>query len=107
MQDHRDVSSNVIYQQALILTIKIITVQEKIRRIYSDKEGYCKQFFLTVLVRKFQNKLNLKKDTYTCFGFEWKQCEDSPLDVLDESNCPIIAEQVPSESNAVRIELDD
>ena len=51
--------------------------------------------------------MNLKKDPYSCYGFEWKQCEDSPLDILNESNCPIIEEQVPLESNPVRIELDD
>ena len=51
--------------------------------------------------------LNLKKDPYSCYLFEWKQCEGSPLDILDESNCPIIEEQVPMESNPVRIELDD
>ena len=51
--------------------------------------------------------MNLKKDSYSCYGFEWKQCEDSPLDILDESKCPIIEEQVPIESNPVRIELDD
>ena len=50
--------------------------------------------------------MNLKKDPFTCFGFEWKQCENSPLDILDESNCSIIEEQVPIESNPVRIELD-
>ena len=51
--------------------------------------------------------MNLKKEPNSCYGFEWKQCEDSPLDILDESNCPIIEEQVPIESNPVRIELDD
>ena len=51
--------------------------------------------------------MNLKKDPYSCFGFEWKQCEDNPLDILDESNCPIIEEENPIESNPVRIELDD
>ena len=53
------------------------------------------------------NTLNLKKDSYKCFGFEWKQCGDSPLDILDESNCQIIEEQVPIESKPVRIELDN
>ena len=33
-------------------------------------------------------------------------CEDSPLDIIDESNCPI-KEQVKIESNPVRIDLDD
>ena len=50
--------------------------------------------------------MNSNKDPYTCFGFEWKECEDSPLDVLDESNCPIIEEQNPNDSKPVRIELD-
>ena len=57
------------------------------------------------MIRQFWNELNLKKDSNKCFGFEWKQCEDSPLDILDESSCPII--EIPIESNPVRIELDD
>ena len=52
-------------------------------------------------------KLNLQKDPYSCHGFEWKQCEDNPLDILDESNCPIIEEQVPIKPYLVGIELDD
>ena len=59
------------------------------------------------MIKKFSNTLNCKKDSHKCFGFEWKQCEDSSLDILDESTCPIIEEQVPIESNPVRIELDD
>ena len=51
--------------------------------------------------------MNLKKDPNKCFGFEWKQCDDSPLDILDESNCPTIEEQIPIESKPVRIEIDD
>ena len=47
-----------------------------------------------------------QKDPSKCFGFEWKHCEDSPLDILDESNCPIIEEEVPIESNPVRVEID-
>ena len=62
---------------------------------------------MPILIRKFKNTLNVIKDPSSCYGFEWKQCEDSPLDILDESNCPIIEEQVPIESNPVRIELDD
>ena len=50
--------------------------------------------------------MNPKKALYNCSGFEWKQCEDSPLDVLDESNCTII-EEVSIESNPISIELDD
>ena len=47
-----------------------------------------------------------KKDPYKCFGFEWKECEDSPLDILEMSNCPI-TEQITIESKPVRIELDN
>jgi len=103
MQNHRDVLLSVIYQQALILIIKKITVQEQIRRIHAEYKNYaasnCNHVFQTILM--------LKKDPYSCYGFEWEQCEDSPLDILDESNCPIIEAQVPIESNPVRIELDD
>ena len=53
------------------------------------------------------NTLKLKKDSYKCVGFEWKGCEKSPLDVLDDSNCAIIEELVLIESKPVRIELDD
>ena len=49
--------------------------------------------------------LNPKKAPYTCFGFEWQECEDSPLDILDESKC-LIEEQITIESKPVRIELD-
>ena len=45
--------------------------------------------------------MNLKKDPYSCYGFEWKQCDDNPLDILDE--CFI----EPIELNPVRIELDE
>lgn len=69
--------------------------------------GLLQASFLPILIRKFKNTLNLKKDSYSCYGFEWKQCEDSPLDILDESKCPIIEEQAPIKSNPVRIELDD
>ena len=55
---------------------------------------------------KVNKILNPKKAPNKCFGFEWKQCEDSPLDILDESNCPII-EEVSIESNPISIELDD
>ena len=48
----------------------------------------------------------LKKAPNKCFGFEWKQCENRALDILDESNCPIIEEEVPIESNPVRVEID-
>ena len=51
--------------------------------------------------------MKLKKGSYKCYGFEWKQCDDSPLDILDESDCPNIEEQISIESKPVRIELDD
>ena len=51
--------------------------------------------------------MNPKKAPYKCFGFEWKQCEDSPLNILDSSNCSIEEEQVPIESKPISIELDD
>ena len=35
------------------------------------------------------------------------ECEDSPLDILEQSNCPIIEEQVRIESNPIRIDLHD
>ena len=33
------------------------------------------------------------------------ECEDSPLDILEQSNCPIIEEQVKIESKPIRIDL--
>ena len=51
--------------------------------------------------------LNLKIAPYTCFGFEWMECEDSSLNTLEQSNCPIIEEQVQIESKPIRIELHD
>lgn len=42
-----------------------------------------------------------------CYGFEWKVCESSPLDIIDISTCPVVEEQGEIESNPVRIELDD
>ena len=51
--------------------------------------------------------MKLEKDPYKCFGFEWKQCDDNPLDILDQSNCPIIEDQIPIESKPIRIEIDD
>ena len=91
MQDHRDVSSSAIYQRSLTLTIKKITVQEKIRRRQGQET-----------FKYFESQ----KAPDECYGFEWKECEDSSLDILEESNCPII-EEVPIESNPISIELDD
>ena len=59
-----------------------------------------------ILNMNFFNILYPEKAPNKCFGFEWKPCEDSPLDILDESNCPII-EEVQIESNPISIELDD
>ena len=50
----------------------------------------------------------LKEANYgRCYVFEWKECEKSPLDIIDISSCPVIEEHVKIESNPVRIELDD
>ena len=86
------------------MTIKQTTAQAKIQ-FYSAKNFESKHVYYDN--SKFQNRLKLKKDPYKCFGFEWKQCDDSPLDILDESSCPIIEEQISIESKPVRIELDD
>ena len=47
------------------------------------------------------------KAPFKCFGFEWKTCDESPLDILDQSTCPIIEEPVKINSEPIRIELDD
>ena len=44
---------------------------------------------------------------FQCFGFEWKECNYDPLDILDETSCPIIQERTAISSEPVRIELDD
>ena len=51
--------------------------------------------------------MNLKKAPYTCFGFEWMECEDSLLDILEQSNCSIVEEQVRIETKPIRIDLHD
>ena len=96
--------SIAIYQESLTLTTKQTTAQAKIQ-FYSEKKIRYKYVYFDNA--KIKYKLKLKKDQYKCFGFEWKQCDDSPLDILDESTCPIIEEQIPIESKPVRIELDD
>ena len=95
---------SAIYQESLTLTIKQTTAQAKIQ-FYSEKNFRYKHIYSDN--SRFQNRLKLKKDPYKCFGFEWKECDDSPLDILDESDCPIIEEQIPIETKPVRIELDD
>ena len=104
MQAHLDVLWTAIYQQSLTLTIKQTTAQAKIQ-FYSEKNFRCKHVYTANF--KIEYTLKRKKDPYKCFGFEWKQCDDSPLDILDESNCPTIEEQITIESKPVRIELDD
>ena len=42
-----------------------------------------------------------------CFGFEWKECQNSPLDILEDSTCPVVEEQIDTKTEPVRIELDD
>ena len=56
--------------------------------------------------QKFVN-VEFKKAPFECYGFEWKECVASSLDILDDSNCPIIEEQIIIESKPVRIELED
>ena len=42
-----------------------------------------------------------------CYGFEWKECQNSPLDIIDDTTCPVVGEQIEIETEPVRIELDD
>ena len=77
-------------------SLEVIESLQLVSTFYSENSG----------MKIFKN-IESQKDPYSCFGFEWKQCEDSLLDILDESNCQIIEEKVPIESNPVRIELDD
>ena len=95
---------SAIYQQCLTLTIKQITAQAQIQ-FYSEKKLSYKHAYSDS--SQIIYALKLKKDPFKCFGFEWKECDDSPLDILDESNCLIIEEQIPIETKPVRIELDD
>ena len=44
---------------------------------------------------------------YNCYGFEWKECQNSPLDILYDSTCPVVEEQIETKTEPVRIELDD
>ena len=46
-----------------------------------------------------------RKDSYQCFGFEWKECDESTLDIIDKSTCPIIEERIDSNTEPVRIDL--
>ena len=61
----------------------------------------------TISVNEIFENIESKKDPYKCFGYEWKECQDSPLDILDESNCPTIEELVPIDSKPARIEIDN
>ena len=55
----------------------------------------------------FMKSTSLKKEKFgKCRVFEWKECQRSPLDIIDIDTCPVI-EQVEIESNPLRIELDD
>ena len=51
--------------------------------------------------------MRLLKAPNKCFGFEWKECSESPLEILDQSTCPIIEDRIEINSEPVRIELDD
>ena len=48
---------------------------------------------------------NIFIDPSLCFGFEWKECADSPLDIIDQSTCE--QERIEINIEPVRIELDD
>ena len=48
-----------------------------------------------------------KKGLYECLGFEWKECDESPLQIIDQTICPVAEEIVVADSELVRIELDD
>ena len=51
---------------------------------------------------------SLQKEPFgDCYIFEWKECEISPLDIIDISTCPVIEEQVEIDSKPLRIELDN
>ena len=42
-----------------------------------------------------------------CFGFEWKECGESPLNIIDQTTCPIIEDRFDIDLEPVRIELAD
>ena len=48
-----------------------------------------------------------RKAPNQCFGFEWKECQNNPLDILVDTTCPVVGEQIEIETEPVRIELDD
>ena len=78
-----------------------ITVQD---RTCTDN---CHQslFFFKFLIFSERKFVGPDKDPYQCFGFEWKECGESPLDVIDESTCPVIEERIEVKTEPVRIEL--
>ena len=49
----------------------------------------------------------LLKAPYRCYGFEFKECGENPLNIIDQSTCPVIEERNETAQAAVRIELDD
>ena len=49
----------------------------------------------------------LNKEPNKCIGFEWKECGDSLLDIIDEDTCPVIEERIESNTEQVRIELNE
>ena len=52
--------------------------------------------------------MSLSKAPLSCFGFEWIECGDNPLDVLDESACPeVIEKRIEINFEPVRIEIED
>ena len=47
------------------------------------------------------------KEPNKCVGFEWKECGEGLLDIIDEPTCPVIEEQIESDTESVRIELNE
>ena len=47
------------------------------------------------------------KEPNKCIGFEWKKCGEGLLDIIDESTCPAIEEQIEIKTEPVRIELSE
>ena len=56
---------------------------------------------------KWCNRYEWKKGPYECLGFKWKECGESPLQIIDQTMCPVTEEIVVADSELVRIELDD
>jgi len=103
--DHQDVLLSVISIcfQSPISMIQEITVQDRIMLAQIISIRYL--FFLQFLIFSDWKFVSPNKDPFKCFGFEWKECDESPLDVIDEDTCPVIEERIEINTEPVRIEL--